>query len=137
MIAAVDSSIILDILLDDREHVEQSMNLLVEYHLKGAVIISPVVFSECAASLQNPENFVNISNEMGLRYEQFTPEICALAARIWRQYRLIGGSRKRILADFLIGAHAMVSADVLLTRDRGFYKQYFTDLQIISSGVKA
>ncbi|OGL43176.1 MAG: hypothetical protein A2161_04210 [Candidatus Schekmanbacteria bacterium RBG_13_48_7] len=132
MIAAVDSSIILDILLNDQEYVEQSMNLLVKYHLKGSIIISPIVFSECAASLKNPDIFGDIMDEMGLQYQPLTPDICKLAAKFWHQYRIKGGARKRILADFLNGAHAQIIAGILLTRDRGFYKNYFTELQIIA-----
>jgi hypothetical protein len=46
-------------------------------------------------------------------------------------YRKVGGKRRRILADFLIGAHAFHEANQLLTRDRGFYRRYFSGLTIL------
>jgi len=132
VIAAVDSAIILDILLDDKTHGDSSMHLVEEHLLKGALIISPVAFTECAASLSAPGDFIRIAREMGIRYEPFTPEVCTLAASFWRKYRSKGGPRRRILADFLIGAHAQLLSDILLTRDRGLYRRYFKELRVVT-----
>lgn len=132
MITAVDSTVILDILLDDKAHADTSMRLVEEYLVKGALIISPVAFTECAASFSSPHDFIKVAREMGIRYEPLTPEVCARAAQFWRQYRTKGGPRRRILADILIGAHAQLLADALLTRDRGFYRSYFKELQVVT-----
>ena len=69
---------------------------------------------------------------MGLVYDGFTPDIATLAAQMWQDYRRRGGPRQRIISDFLIGAHAQLRADALLTRDRGYFRSYFQGLQVVT-----
>jgi predicted nucleic acid-binding protein len=65
---------------------------------------------------------------------EFSPldrQSCLYAGNAWKEYRKAGGSRQRMIADFLIGAHALGHASRLLTRDRGFYRKYFPGLAVL------
>ena len=39
--------------------------------------------------------------------------------------------RGRAVPDFLVGAHALLQCDGLITRDDAFYRQYFKGLKLI------
>lgn len=67
-----------------------------------------------------------------IRVESLSREAHFLASRTWRTYRMQGGRRTRILADFLIGTHAQVQATRLLSRDRGFYRKLFPSLDVLA-----
>lgn len=54
-----------------------------------------------------------------------------LAARAFAQYRRRGGSKRQVLPDFFIGAHAAVEGWPLLTRDASRFMTYFPTLDVI------
>jgi predicted nucleic acid-binding protein len=55
----------------------------------------------------------------------------SLAGVNFARYLSRGGRAGRIVADFLIGAHAVLHADRLLARDRGYLRDYFSRLTVL------
>lgn len=131
MVTAVDSSILLDVLTDDPSQRTDSLAALREARQVGSLLICPVVWSEVRAFFSEPGAMHGAFVDAGLTFDPFDRDCADLAGAMWREYRASGGKRTRLIADFLIGAHAQVRGGRLLTRDRGFFRRYFTDLQIL------
>ncbi|GAB4256040.1 MAG: type II toxin-antitoxin system VapC family toxin [Thermoleophilia bacterium] len=120
----VDTNVILDVIGADPEFGERSRCVLEETAQTGALVINPVIFAEVGAFVDSIEELHELLPESLFRRDAIPWEAAFLAGRAFHAYRCAGGDRRRVLADFMIGAHAAVAGFGLISRDRG-YRQYF------------
>lgn len=128
MITAVDTRVLLDIFLPDDQHGEQSKQRLRAAYDGGAIIVCDVVYAELAAMFRDRAALDGALQAINVSASPINTTIAYEAGLRWKRYRDAGGPRKRIISDFLIGAHAVEAADAFLTRDRGFFSTYFPEL---------
>jgi predicted nucleic acid-binding protein len=136
VITAVDANVILDVLNDDPSHASGSSRAMQEALQEGALMACDVVWAEIGAWYASPEDAETVMDEFRIRFAAIDPEVAAAAGRVWWSYRRRGGVRNRMLPDFLIGTHAWMRADRFLTRDRGFYREYFTRVTIVDPSAR-
>jgi len=127
---AVDTSVLVDVLWGDPQFGPASRSALVEAERRGAIVVSPVVVAELRSAYTGDDELKSVLSDLRIQVVPFDTGDALLAGSTHRAYRRAGGTRARIIADFLIAAHAANHADRLLARDRGFYRIHFDNLNV-------
>jgi predicted nucleic acid-binding protein len=104
---------------------------------EGALLISPAVFAELfaypGATTAFIESFLaatGVTVDYRLEERVWVETGQRFAAYAKRRGEFTGAGPKRLVADFVIGSHALVQADRLLTLDAKVYDQDFPELEL-------
>jgi predicted nucleic acid-binding protein len=135
MKTALDSSVILDVLADSPQWAQASEESLKQALGRGPLVIGECVLAEITPALTK-EDLSSFLADWNIQFVPSSRESSILAGEMYRTYLRRNRESKRVLPDFLIGAHAACHAARLLARDRGYYRDYFTSLTVIEPHIK-
>lgn len=128
----VDSNILIDIWKNNPEWSAWSSRALAAAADRGAVVVNPIVLAELSPSFDAESDVVRELAKTGLRIVPLPVGSGWPAAQAFKHYKSRGGVRTSPLADFYIGAHALVESWPLLTRDPARYRTYFPKVKLIA-----
>ncbi len=124
----IDTNIILDVLGADVTFGERSARTLSECTQKGVLVVNSVVLAEVSATLALLDELEELLPATLFRRDPIPLEASFLAGRAFYAHKRRGGAKGRMLADFLIGAHAATAGYGLVSRDKGYESLFRLEL---------
>jgi hypothetical protein len=132
MKTAADTNPFVDVLAGTPVDAEAARRALILSAAAGTLSISAVSYAELARRFPNQSELDIFLEEFSCDVRDTDRRTAFLASRPFDEYRLRGGDKVRILADFLIAADALLHADRLLTRDKRFFGDGFPALNAVA-----
>lgn len=96
------------------------------------VVADAIVLAETAGKFGDVQAARSAFRRLDIVILPFSDDAGFRAGQAFLKYRKATGKREKILADFLIDAHAAALNIPLLTRDAGIYRTYFPELTLIT-----
>lgn len=133
---AVDTNVLIDLLGGDAR-ADEAEGCVRDALMQGPVVVCEVVVSEITAGLGHGADIMDMVESMGIRYSPVERRSAIRAGEMQRRFnqrRKASGQVSeplRTVPDFLVGAHAMLQCSALITRDAGFFRDYFKGLKLI------
>ena len=128
----IDTNVLLDVVTNDPDWADWSIDQLETAALRGPLLINDVVYAELSVRYERVERLEAFLTEAGLDLVAMPRSALLLAGKVFQTYRKAGGTRSGVLPDFFIGAHAAVEGWPLVTRDAGRYRSYFPKVTLIA-----
>ena len=128
MIAA-DATVLVE-LLADGPRADAVENCLRRSLGSGKVVVCDAALAQVCATLRNGAEALAALEDMGIHYSATEAKSALRAGEMQRRHRSRTG-KDRALADFLVGAHALLQCDGLVAFDAAFHRDYFKGLKLI------
>jgi predicted nucleic acid-binding protein len=128
----VDSNVWIDLISDDPQWRDWSLQQLKLAHLSDKLAINPVIYAEIATQYETADELDAFLKPTKVQWAELSRAACFAASKAFLSYRRKRGVRTAVLPDFLIGAHAITEGWTLLTRDAKRYRTYFPTLKLIA-----
>lgn len=142
MKSAIDTNVVIALIGNQPSAAQTAHDILKEANRSGALVICGVVYSELLGHPKlTPSGLAHfleetridtdfemgrqIWHEAGLRYARYST----------RRRKANAGLPRGLLADFVIGAHALLQCDRLITFDSRFYRD-FPELRIAPAKIQ-
>ena len=127
---AVESPVLIE-LLSDGPRADAVEACLRQALVGGRVVICGTTLAEICASLRGGAEVQGALEEMGVHFNPLEAKSALRAGEMHRRHRQRSGDNRRI-DDFMVGAHALLQCDALITYDTGFHRDYFKGLKLIA-----
>lgn len=139
---AIDSPVLID-LLADGPHADATEACLRQCLSAGPVVVCDVALAEVCAALRDGAEALSVLEEMSIRFSPLEAKSALRAGEMQRRFRgrvrereARGGVHTaRAAPDFLIGAHALLQCNGLITFDDVFFRDYFKGLKLVVPNV--